>query len=48
MTLVQEVLKKLLVASDLKAPNPPLSLRLKGYGCHYNSSYNNTGIKYVK
>ena len=27
-------------ASDL-----PLSLRLKGSGCHYNSMYNNTGTK---
>jgi hypothetical protein len=48
MTLVQAFVKKLWVASDLKAPNPQLSLRLKGYCCHYNSIYNNTGIKYVK
>jgi hypothetical protein len=31
--------------SDFKAPNLPLSLRLKGSGCHYNSIYNNTGTK---
>jgi hypothetical protein len=31
--------------SDFKAPNPPLSLRLKGSGCHNNSIYNNTGTK---
>jgi hypothetical protein len=36
------------VESDFKAPNLPLSLRLKGSGCHYNSIYNNTGAKYVK
>jgi hypothetical protein len=29
--------------SDIKAPNLPLSLRLRGSGCHYNSIYNNTG-----
>jgi hypothetical protein len=33
------------VESDFKAPNLPLSLRLKGSGCHYNSIYNNTGTK---
>jgi hypothetical protein len=37
------------VESDFKAPNIPLSLRLKGSGCHYNSIYNNTGtIKIAK
>jgi hypothetical protein len=36
-------LKKWWVESDFKAPNLPLSLRLKGSGCHYNSIYNNTG-----
>jgi hypothetical protein len=41
--LVQAFLKKWWVKSDFKAPNLPLSLRLKGSGCHYNSSYNNTG-----
>ena len=33
------------VESDFKAPNLPLSLRLKDSGCHYNSMYNNTGTK---
>jgi hypothetical protein len=28
-----------------KAPNLPLSLRLKGSGCHYTSIYNKTGTK---
>jgi hypothetical protein len=35
--LVQAFLKKWWVESDFKAPNLPLSLRLKGSGCHYNS-----------
>ena len=43
--LVQSFLKKWWVESDFKAPNLPLSLRLKGSGCHYNSIYNNTGTK---
>jgi hypothetical protein len=43
--LVQAFLKKWWVESDVKAPNLPLSLRLKGSGCHYNSIYNNTGTK---
>ena len=43
--LVQAFLKKWWVESDFKAPNLPLSLRLKGSGCHYNSIYNNTGTK---
>ena len=43
--LVQEFLKKWWVESDFKAPNLPLSLRLKGSGCHYNSIYNNTKLK---
>jgi hypothetical protein len=30
---------------DFKAPNFPLSLRLKGSGCHYYNIYNNTGTK---
>jgi hypothetical protein len=34
--------------TDFKAPNLPLSLRLKVSGCHYNSSYNNTWTKQVK
>jgi hypothetical protein len=33
------------VESDFKAPNLPLSLRLKGSSCHYYSIYNNTGTK---
>jgi hypothetical protein len=41
--LVQAFLKKWWIESDFKAPNLPLSLRLKGSGCHYNSIYNNTG-----
>jgi hypothetical protein len=43
--LVQAFLKKWWFESDFKAPNLPLSLRLKGSGCHYNSIYNNTGTK---
>jgi hypothetical protein len=43
--LVQAFLKKWWVESDFKAPNLPLSLRLKGSGYHYNSIYNNTGRK---
>ena len=43
--LVQAFLKKWWVESDFKGPNLPLSLRLKGSGCHYNSIYNNTGTK---
>jgi hypothetical protein len=35
--LVQASLKKWWVESDFKAPNLPLSLRLKVSGCHYNS-----------
>jgi hypothetical protein len=35
--LVQAFLKKWWVESDFKAPNLPLSLRLKGSCCHYNS-----------
>jgi hypothetical protein len=42
---VQAFLKKWWDESDFKAPNLPLSLRLKGSGCHYNSIYNNTGTK---
>ena len=42
--LVQAFLKKWWVESDFKAPNPPLSLRLKGSGCHYNSIYNKIAI----
>jgi hypothetical protein len=41
--LVQAFLKKWWVESDFKAPNLPLSLRLKGSGCHY-SIYNNTAL----
>jgi hypothetical protein len=40
--LVQAFLKKWWVESDFKAPNLPLSLRLKVSGCHYSSIYNNT------
>jgi hypothetical protein len=43
--LVQAFLKKWWVESDFKAPNLPLSLRLKGSGCHYHSIYDNTGTK---
>jgi hypothetical protein len=43
--LVQAFLKKGWVESDFKAPKLPLSLRLKGSGCHYNSIYNNIGTK---
>jgi hypothetical protein len=39
--LVQAFLKKWWVESDFKAPNLPLSLRLKVSSCHYNSIYNN-------
>jgi hypothetical protein len=39
----ESFLKKWWVESDFKAPNLPLSLRLKDSGCHYNSIYNNTG-----
>jgi hypothetical protein len=46
--LVQAFLKKWWVESDFKAPNLPLSLRLKVSGCHYNSMYNNTWTKQVK
>ena len=46
--MVQAFLKKWWVESDLKAPNLPLSLRLKVSGCHYNSIYNNTWTKQVK
>ena len=46
--LVQAFLKKWGVESDFKAPNLPLSLRLKVSGCHYNSIYNNTWTKQVK
>ena len=38
--LVQAFLKKWWVESDFKVPNLPLSLRLKGSGCYYNSIYN--------
>jgi hypothetical protein len=41
--LVQAFLKKWWVESDFKTPKLPLSLRLKGSGCHYNSIYNNPG-----
>ena len=46
--MVQAFLKKWWVESDFKAPNLPLSLRLKVSGCHYNSIYNNTLTKQVK
>ena len=46
--LVQAFPKKWWVESDSTAPNLPLSLRFKGYGCHYNRIYNNTETKYVK
>ena len=43
--LVQAFPKKWWVESDFTAPNLPLSLRFKGFGCHYNNIYNNTGTK---
>jgi hypothetical protein len=43
--LVGAFIKKWWVESDFKAPNLPLSLQLKGSGCHYNSIYHNTGTK---
>jgi hypothetical protein len=45
--LVQAFLKKWWVESDIKTPNLPLSLRLKVFGCHYTSIYNNTWTKQV-
>ena len=39
--LVQAFLKKWWVESDFKAPNLPLSIRLKGSGGRYNNIYNN-------
>jgi hypothetical protein len=45
--LVQALLKKWWVESDFKAPNLPLSLRLKDFGCHYNSIYNSNCTKPV-
>ena len=42
--LVQAFLNKWWVESDFKTPNLPLSLRLRGSGCHFNSIYNNTKI----
>ena len=46
--MIQAILKKWWVESDFKAPNLPLSLRLKVSGCVYNSIYNNTWTKQVK
>ena len=46
--MVQAFLKKWWVESDFKAPNLPLSLRLKVSGFHYNSIYYNTWTKQVK
>jgi hypothetical protein len=43
--MVQAFLKKWWVESDFKAPILPLSLPLKGSGCHYNSIDNNTRTK---
>jgi hypothetical protein len=43
--MVQAFLKKWWIESDFKAPNLPLSIRLKGSGWHYNSIYNNAGTK---
>jgi hypothetical protein len=45
LTWQQAFLKKWWVESDFKAPDLPLSLRLKGFGRHYNSIYNNAGTK---
>jgi hypothetical protein len=44
--LVQAFLKKWWVESDFKAPNLPLSIRLKDCDCHYNTIYNNTGTNW--
>jgi hypothetical protein len=41
--LVQAFPKKWWVESHFTASNLPLPLRLKGFGCHYNSIFNNTG-----
>ena len=41
--LVHAFPKKWWVESDFTAPNLLLPLRLKGFGCHYNSIFNNTG-----
>ena len=46
--LIQAFLKKWWVESDFKAPNLSLPLRLKVFGCHYNSIYNNTWTKQVQ
>ena len=46
--MVQAFLKKWWVESDFKAPNLPLSIRLKVSGFHYNSMYYNTWTKQVK
>jgi hypothetical protein len=40
--LVQAFPKKWWIESDFTAPNLPLPLRLKGFGCHCNSIFNNT------
>jgi hypothetical protein len=42
LDLVQAFLKTWWIESDFKAPNFPLSLRFKVFGCRYNSIYNNT------
>jgi hypothetical protein len=46
--LVQAFLKKWWVESYFKALNLPLSLRLKGSGCHYNNINNKIGKIVVK
>ena len=46
--MIKAFLKKWWVESDFKAPNLPLSLRLKGSDCHYNSIHKNTGTKELK
>ena len=46
--LVQAFPKKWWVESDFTAPNIPLSLRLKGSGCHYNNILNNTGTNVLR
>jgi hypothetical protein len=42
LNMAQAFLKKWWVESDFKAPNLPLSLRLKVSGYLYNNMYNNT------
>jgi hypothetical protein len=45
--LVQAFLKKWWVESDFKAPNLPVSLRLKVSGCHGNTKYEKMYIRLI-